>query len=102
MLRLNRLGLKTMGLMVLAGALVLMTGCCNQCRQSCGGCSWPNIGLETGIFPTCQSKANCCNPCQNYNPCHPFGNTVSNQARGASSAGADWGYADSNYLSSAN
>ncbi|MCA9425487.1 MAG: hypothetical protein KC931_02315 [Candidatus Omnitrophica bacterium] len=101
MLKLNRLGLRKLGILLLAGTFVVLTGCCNQCRQSCGSCSWPNTGLEMGIYPQCQQKRSCWNPCQTCNPCQQqVGNAVSNQSAGTSSG--DWGYAGSDYLSSAN
>jgi len=101
MLTLNRLGLKKWGILLLAGTFVMLTGCCNQCRQACGPCTWPNTGLDIGVF---QSNPNFCrcNPCQKYNPCHPFGNPVASQPSGNQAASDDWGYAGSDYLSSAN
>lgn len=99
MYRMKGLGRNLVTLAAFVAVMGLLGGCCHYGYRCGNPCEWPSGSIELGIVPMpMQNKG--CGPCGNVcDPCYPFGNG-SKSAAGASKD-RDWGYDNSDYLSSA-
>jgi len=99
MLTMKGLGRKSIKLAAFVAVLGMLGGCCNSGYRCGNPCEWPSGSIEIGLVPMPMSNKGC-GPCGNVcDPCHPFGN--SSKSTGATSSKPDWGYDNSDYLSSA-
>ena len=92
MYRMSGLGRNSIVVLLILAVCLVLSGCCrfNYNRGNC--CSWPSCSLEMGIVPMPWGMRGGCQPCD---PCGSYAQ------RSVTQSTDDWGYDNSEYLSSA-
>ena len=101
MYKMKGLGRNIMKLAAFVAVLGLPGGCCNYGYRCGNPCEWPSGSIELGLVPLPMFGKGCGSCGKVCDPCYPFNGKGTTPAANSGGNGRDWGYDNSDYLSSA-